>query len=67
MLAELPDQLVSEMIEAISTADLDLLVSLIKSTEKENPEFSRYLLALAENFDYDQLQKILTDKTNNDN
>ncbi len=65
--AELPDQLVSEMIEAISTADLDLLVSLIKSTEKENPEFSRYLLALAENFDYDQLQKILTDKTNNDN
>ncbi|MBP1670964.1 MAG: Aerobic respiration control sensor protein ArcB [Bacteroidetes bacterium] len=61
-IAKLPESLVSEMLEAISVADLDLLMKLIDSIDPSNSELAQYLRTLAMNYDYDHFQYILTKK-----
>jgi len=58
----LPDKLLKQMSNALAVADLDLLINLIKSIETINPELAKYLLTLANNYDYDKLQQILNNK-----
>ncbi len=61
-LAKLPKRLVAQMSEAISVADLDQLIKLISSIEQANPDFADYIRILANNYDYDHLQKIFKQK-----
>ncbi len=60
-LIKLPDSLISEMLNAISVADLDQLIKLIGTIEQDNPQFAHQLLVLAKNYDYDHLEKLLKD------
>ena len=55
----LPDKLLLQMSNALAVADLDLLIKHIKSIETINPELTRYLLTLANNYDYEKLQQVL--------
>ncbi|MEI8202584.1 MAG: PAS domain S-box protein [Bacteroidota bacterium] len=57
---KLPNKLISGMLNAVSVADLDLLLELIKSIEPDNIELAKYLTTLANNYDYDYLQQILS-------
>ncbi|MEI6574948.1 MAG: ATP-binding protein [Bacteroidota bacterium] len=59
---KLPRRLLFKMQQALSVADLDLLVELIKRIEKDNSELAQQLNYLAVNYDYKQLQKILNSK-----
>jgi len=43
-----------------AVADLDLLIELINSIDTENYNLVRHLMALANNFDYEYLQRILS-------
>lgn len=58
---KLPESLVSDMLDAISVADLDQLIKLIGTIEQDNPHFARQLMVLAKNYDYDHLEKLLND------
>ena len=55
----LPDKLILQMSNALAVADLDLLIKQIKSIETLNPVLTKYLLTLANNYDYEKLQQIL--------
>jgi CheY-like chemotaxis protein len=57
---ELPNSLLRQMQDAIEVADINQLMKLINKIEPENSELSQYLISLANNYDYDYLQKILT-------
>ena len=61
-IAKLPFDLVSQMQEAIGIADLDLLIELINKIVPANPELAQWLLALANNYDYNYLQQLLDNK-----
>jgi len=63
-IANLPDSLVLKMLDAIAVADLDMLVKLINTIELDNPELAQRLMALANNYDYDYLQKVIDKKIN---
>ena len=58
-IANLPNYLISQMADALSIADLDLLIVLIKSIALENPELSQHLAAHANDYDYAYLQQLL--------
>lgn len=58
----LPDNIVSDMSDAISVADFDLLMEIINIIETDNPELGRYLKNLALNYDYDHFHHILNNK-----
>lgn len=58
----LSDSLLVNMQNALSDADMDLLIELIKSIQTDDSNLSRNLLYLAENYEYDQLEKILNKK-----
>jgi signal transduction histidine kinase/DNA-binding response OmpR family regulator len=62
-IAKLPNRLVLKMQQALTVADLDLMIELIKTTEQDNPELTKQLLSLAMNYDYDQLQQLLNTNT----
>ena len=55
----IPDNLILQMQEAVSVADLDLLIELINSIDSDNSDLGHYLKSLAENYQYNDLQKIL--------
>jgi CheY-like chemotaxis protein len=61
-IAKLPESLVSEMLEAISVADLDLLMKLIDCIDPSSSELALYLRTLALNYDYEHFHHILTNK-----
>jgi CheY-like chemotaxis protein len=61
-IAALPADLIKQMQNAAAAADIDLLTELIHDIEQENSVFARYLMALANNYDYEYLQKILNKK-----
>jgi len=65
-IAKLPESLVSDMLEALSVADLDLLMKLVDSIDPSNSELALYLRTLALNYDYDHFHHILTNKENPD-
>ncbi len=61
-LSKLPEQLLFQMQEAISVADLDLLIELIKSIEKTNMALAEQLMEHARNYNYEYLQLIFSKK-----
>lgn len=65
-LSKLPNSLILKMQNALSVADIDLLVQLIKSTKVANKDLSMHLLNLAENYDYVQLELLLNRKAKKD-
>jgi CheY-like chemotaxis protein len=61
-IAQLPDKLVTEMLDAIAVADLDQLMKLISSIEPDYPQFAQQLLVLAKNYNYNNLEQILNER-----
>lgn len=61
-IAKLHDKLLSQMQDAIATADLDLLIELINGIYSDNSDLAQHLMALAKNYDYDYLHQILNKK-----
>ncbi len=59
---KLPNSLLLKMQNALAVADLDLLISLIKSIETDHAELAENLMNLALNYHYDQLQLLLQEK-----
>jgi len=62
-IAKLPNSLVLEMRDALAVADLDLFVAQIKTIDQENEHLTKFLLNLANNFNYDYLQRLLDPET----
>jgi len=61
-ISKLPNDLVSQMQEAIAVADLDLLIQLIEKIDVGFEDLAKQLLSLAKNYDYNHLQIILSNK-----
>ena len=59
---KLPNNIVTGMLDAISIADLDQLIKLIKTLETENSDLANQLLTHAKNYDYEYLQIMLKGK-----
>jgi len=59
---KLPHQLVLDMIQTISVADIDHFFALIKTIDEKYSELTKYLETLASNYDYVHLNKILNSK-----
>lgn len=64
-IAKIPDDLITHMQEALAVADLDRLIDLIKSIDPINSELARHFLVLANNYDYNYLQRILSIRETN--
>lgn len=58
-IAKLPKNLVNQMNDALAVADLDLLVDLIESIDKDNNGIAQKLLNLAKNYEYENLHQLL--------
>jgi two-component system sensor histidine kinase/response regulator len=56
---QLPASLAVNMKEALAVADLDRFIELAEMLNKDNAELAQKLLALARNYDYENLQKLL--------
>jgi PAS domain S-box-containing protein len=61
-LAVLPEDLVSEILEAARRLDLDRLLELINETEKISPQAVPSLRSLAKSYRYDDIIKILQER-----
>ncbi len=61
-IVQLSDELISQMQQALSVADLDMLYELIKEIEIAKPELARKLMSHIINYDYNYLQRVLTNK-----
>ncbi|MEI6694758.1 MAG: PAS domain S-box protein [Bacteroidota bacterium] len=61
-IAKLPQQLITQMMDALAVADLDLLLDLINSIDSENSVLQQQLMLHANNYDYNSLQKLLNFK-----
>lgn len=61
-LAGLPDELLSEMRQALGIADFSLLSELIGIIDADHPALARRLVLLADNYDFDSLQEALNPK-----
>jgi len=61
-IAQLPDDLVEQMQNAAIVADIDLLIQLIRRIDPRNSDLAQYLMDLANNYDYEYLQRILNKK-----
>ena len=59
-IAELPETLIVQMQNALSVADFDILIELVKSIESNNILLSRHLMSYAKDYNYNYLNKILT-------
>jgi PAS domain S-box-containing protein len=58
-IAGLPAQTIRKMKEAVDVADIDLLIELIVEIESVNSILAQHLFVLANNYDYEYLQRIL--------
>lgn len=56
---KLPDNLRVNMLDSLAVADMNQFKKLVGIVEQENSDLAFHLKGLAENYDYDQLQKIL--------
>lgn len=61
-IAKLPVSLVSRISQALAVADLNQMIKLIQSIEPDHPELAQYLMALATNYEYDYLMRLLIGK-----
>jgi PAS domain S-box-containing protein len=59
---QLPTNLVDQMQNAAIVADIDLLIDLIRRIDPENSDLAQHLMVLANNYDYEYLQRILSKK-----
>jgi CheY-like chemotaxis protein len=57
--AKLPNSLLLKMQNALSVADMDLLIALISTLTATNSDLAHQLLNLAENYEYGQLEQLL--------
>ena len=57
-IAKLPEYLVLQMKHAVESADFHLLITHIESIENDNPDLSRYLMTLANDFNYNYLAQV---------
>jgi CheY-like chemotaxis protein len=62
MLADLPEKLINQMLEAAVRVDLDRLLELIDETSKKSPVLSVKLGEMAKSFQYDELINVLKGK-----
>lgn len=56
---KLPRELIQQMTEALSVADLDLFVELVENLKQDNEGIAKQLLDLARNYEYSSLQQLL--------
>ncbi len=63
-IANLPNTLVEQMLDALAVADLDLLIELIKSIGSNHSRLARGLMMLARKYDYAHLYQVLSRKEN---
>jgi len=61
-IAQLPIDLVEQIKNAAIVADVDLLIQLIRRIDPKNSDLAQHLLDLANNYDYEYLQRILNKK-----
>ena len=61
---KLPNELKLQMLNAVSAADIDLLIDLINSIKTDNTDLIEHLLFHAKNYDYDYLLEIFNQKEN---
>ena len=61
-ITNLPHDLVMQLMDAASSANIDMLIKLIARIEPENSELANRLMDLVSNYDYKYLQKILIRK-----
>lgn len=61
-IARLPADHILQMQEAVAVADLDTLIELINKIIPDSPDLAKWLLSLAKNYDYMNLQKLLNFK-----
>ena len=57
-LANVQQRLVTEILAAIDTADLDLILELIKQIDQDHSDLVQYLTALANDYDYTYLEHL---------
>jgi CheY-like chemotaxis protein len=57
--AKLPSNIVTQMQEALDDVDYYLLIEHTRKIDASNPELAKYLRALANNFDLDNLMEII--------
>jgi two-component system, sensor histidine kinase and response regulator len=58
-MAAIPIDLLTQMKDALSVADLDLLMGLIEQIGLDNKALTEHLLVLVKNYDYENLQQLL--------
>jgi CheY-like chemotaxis protein len=61
-IAKLPQELISQMREAVDIGDFYRLTDLLKAIEPGNPELAKHLKNYANNFDHDYLQQVIKTK-----
>jgi CheY-like chemotaxis protein len=61
-IAKLPQELISQMREAVDIGDFYRLTDLLKAIESGNPELAKHLKNYANNFDHDYLQQVIKTK-----
>jgi CheY-like chemotaxis protein len=59
---KLPQELISQMREAVDIGDFYRLTDLLKAIEPGNPELAKHLKNYANNFDHDYLQQVIKTK-----
>jgi signal transduction histidine kinase/CheY-like chemotaxis protein len=64
-IAQLPDNLVNQLTEALDFADMKGMIKLINSIEPNHSELAQFLLSLAKDYNYDYLLEILKSKEKN--
>lgn len=55
----LPSELVLEMADAISVADMDQFIELVQKIDPENESVAQQLMQMARNYEYSNLQQLL--------
>jgi CheY-like chemotaxis protein len=61
-IAKLPESLMLRISDALAVADIKQVTKLINSIDLYNSELAQHLVALANNYDYDHLQKLIKEK-----
>ena len=58
----LPNYIVKNLTDAIATADIDLMIVVINSITPLNPELAQYFLNLTNDYNYYEIQELLSKK-----
>jgi len=58
----LPFEIIKNLSDAIAVADIDLMIALIKNIQPSNPELAQYFLNLTNDYNYNEIQVLLSKK-----